>query len=61
MKKHENTHVKKLHPPELFTYKNTKIQGVKTLRNNEQIIKNLFYAILMNLELFFGNFCYQKF
>ena len=42
----------KLHPQMLFTCKNTKIQGVKNIRNNEQIIKNLLYVMLINLEFF---------
>ena len=35
---------------ELFTCKNTKVQGVKYVRSNKQIIKNLLYVMLMNLE-----------
>ena len=51
-KKHNNTHLKKLHPLKLITCKNTKIQGIKTVRNSEQITKNLLYVMLMNLEFF---------
>ena len=50
----------KLHPLELFTCKDTQIQGVKTIRNSKQITKNLLYVILMNLE-FFSTIFYQKF
>ena len=45
----------KLHPLELFTCKDTQIQGVKTIRNSKQITKNLLYVILMNLEFFSTN------
>ena len=44
--------MKKLHPLKLITCKNTKIQGIKTIRNSEQITKNLLYVMLMNLEFF---------
>ena len=52
--------MKKLHPLELFTCKNAKIQVVKTVRNSGEIIKNLLYVMLMNLE-FFSTIFYQKF
>ena len=48
-KKYETAHAKELHPLKLLASKNTNIQEVKTIRDSEQIIKNLFYVMLINL------------
>ena len=45
-------------PLELLACKKTKNQGVKTVRNSEQITKNLLYIMLMNS---FQQIFYQKF
>ena len=46
--KHKNSHVEKICPLELTTYKNTKLQGLQIVRNCEQKNKNLLYVVLIN-------------
>ena len=41
--------MKQVYPMKFFTSTNIKIQGVKTVQNSEQTIKNLHYVMLINL------------
>ena len=41
--------MKQVYPMKFFASANIKIQGVKTVQNSEQTIKNLHYVMLINL------------
>ena len=60
-KDEKNMYVKKRHSLELDTCKKTNIDGVKTARNTDQIIKHLFLCQVNEFRILFINFFTRKF
>ena len=59
-KDEKNMYVKKRHSLELDTCKKTNIDGVKTARNTDQIIKHLFLCQVNEFRILFIKFLLEN-